>query len=137
LRWKERGDETSTALADLDAALSSLRTAHAHLTARRAELDGRITALDQALAALDGSPAAAGTAGRRATGGSPRPGSLKEFIRRVLRADGGPMRVMDIAQAVLDAGFRTGDKTLRHSVSVALRHLRGVKKVERGVYRVK
>ncbi len=121
---------------DLETALGILRTAHAHLTARRAELDGRIAVLDEALAALDGSPAAGGTPGRRAKAGGPVRGSLKEFIQRVLRADGGPMQVSDIARAVLDAGFRTRDKSLAHSVGAALRHMPGVKKVGCSVYRV-
>jgi hypothetical protein len=53
---------------------------------------------------------------------------------KVLRS-GGPMQVQDVAQAVLNAGYSSSDKELAHTVGAALREMRGVRKVARGVYR--
>ena len=61
-------------------------------------------------------------------------GSLKEFIVQVMKG-GGVMQVAEITTAIKRAGYRTKNKTLAHSVGVALREMKGVKRGGRGMFR--
>lgn len=115
---------------------------HRALTAQRAEIDAQITAIEQALGAFGAATARSAAAPHRAAAPSsrpngPRPGSLKDFIGRVLSSSGSPMMVKDIASAVVKAGYKTKNKTLATSVGLALADMRNVKKVSRGKYRLK
>ncbi len=116
--------------------LGDVRTWRAELAARQAELANQVAALDQLLAVLDGvAPKAATTPGPRGRSrGRVRQGPLKSFVVRVLRAARRPMRRIEIADAVLKAGYKSRDKTFAKSVGVALRTVPGVKKLGRGVY---
>ncbi|TWT42166.1 hypothetical protein RAS1_32960 [Phycisphaerae bacterium RAS1] len=116
------------------------------LAQQQARVSAQIAALDQFLATLGvGSPAAArrtaGRARRRGGaaggGGGAREGSLKAYISQVLTAARRPMRVAEIATAVLDAGFETRNKTLAKSVGNMLVDMRNVRKVDRGIFSVK
>ena len=44
------------------------------------------------------------------------------------------MRVAEITDAVVKAGYKTKNRTLAKSVGIALAHTPGVKRVERGVF---
>jgi len=61
---------------------------------------------------------------------------MKDYILKVL-AGGRVMRVNEIAQAILDAGFKTKNQTLAKSVGIALAQMPQLKKVGRGKYRIK
>jgi hypothetical protein len=69
--------------------------------------------------------------------GRHRPGSLKDFIVRVLSAASGPMSVKDIAAGVLEAGYKSKNRTLAKSVGIALAQMPEVARVRRGVFRLK
>lgn len=120
------------------AALSSYR---AQLMTERNSLDARISGIDAALAAMGVSVARGGGGGgssgvgRTPTGRSYRKGSLKEYIHNVLAHAGGPMAVKDISAGVVDAGYKSANKTLAKSVGIALTTMSGVSKVGRGLFK--
>ena len=119
--------------------IGQLRRCQRELVGSREALSARIAALDDALAALGGGVPTRkpGPARGRRPAKGPRPGSLKDFIGRVLRARRGPTSVKDITAGVLKAGFKTKNKTLDNSVGVALADMKNVVKVARGIYRLK
>jgi len=127
-------------LGGMSQALSGLTSAHAELVAQRNQLDAQIQVVAQALKVIGGGrPAAAGVrrGGRRPRAGrGPRPGSLKSYVLDVL-GGGGVMAVKDITAGVIQAGYKTRNKTLAKSVGIALTELPGVKKVGRGKFRLK
>jgi hypothetical protein len=108
------------------------------LAAERDRIDVQTPVIAGVLSALDASAGAALTpaAGQRRSA-SARKGSLKEFIERVVRIHRGPMAVKDVTAAVLDAGYKSQQKTLRHSVHKLLTAMPHVIKVARGQYQVR
>jgi hypothetical protein len=63
--------------------------------------------------------------------------SLKDFIMRVLTSAGSPMRLTDVADAVVSAGYPTTSQNLPNQVSMALNAMKKqkrIKKVGRGMY---
>ncbi len=122
-----------------------LQVCHQELLQQRALLDQKVQALENAINAIGGfTPVKRGPGpGRpprrgpgRPPGGAPRPGSLKDYIARVL-SEGGIMAVKDIAAGVLRAGYKTKNKTLAKSVGIALAEMKTVRKVGRGRFRLK
>lgn len=119
--------------------LRELSQYRAQLMAQRAGLDEKLASIDRILGGgAPRTPAAAPAAAKRGRGGrrgrrGPRAGSLKEYILNVLDQAGKPMRVTDIASAVVDAGYKSKNKTLAKSVGIALAQLK-VKKYGRGLY---
>src|ERR1041385_170011 len=117
-----------------------------HLMQRREQIDAQLQAIDQIMAGMNGisrrgaarPPARARPVVRQPTANDrqPRAGSLKGFIVQVMKG-GGVMRVAEITAAIKRAGYKTKNKTLGHSVGVALREMKGVKKVGRGQFRVR
>jgi hypothetical protein len=108
------------------------------LVAKHTQVAAQIEAIDRALAALGAAartPAARPTRGRGGAG--LRRGSLKYYVERVLRARGGAMAVKDVAAAVRKAGFKSKNKTLGKSVGIAMTQMPNVRKVSRGVFRLK
>jgi len=61
----------------------------------------------------------------------------KAHIQQVLQTHGGVMALKDVTAAVCKAGFKSKDKALARSVGVAMRGMRDVAKVGRGVFRAK
>jgi len=119
----------------------SLQGYHARLVDRRAQLDDQISAVESALRAMGAVAAVRYAAGGgrgpgRPAGGAPRPGSLKDYILRVLSGRG-VMAVKDIAEAVVQAGYESKNKTLAKSVGIALRQLKEVRKVGRGRFQLR
>jgi hypothetical protein len=108
------------------------------LAAQRALVDEQIAAIERALAVLGVSAGAATARVVRAPRGSARrPGSLKEFVERVLRGRRGPMSVKDVTAAVLKAGYETKNKTLDTSVQIALANMPNVRRIARGQYQLR
>ena len=139
----------SAPVADAGNVLRSLQSAHQALINQRAHIESHIQSLEGMIRSV-----ASGTANGlpnsdqvstsvRSPGRSPsgtseasyRPGSLKDIIHRVL-ASGDPMKVADIAEAVVKVGSKTKNKTLPNSVSIALSDMMGVRKISRGTYRL-
>ncbi len=108
------------------------------LSAQQAGLEAQITAIDNAIEALAGAakttPARKGRRGSTRRGG-PRPGSLGDYILRVIRGKVRPMSLAKIADRVKKAGYKTKSKNLPNMVSNTLAQMVGVKKVGRGLYR--
>ena len=108
------------------------------LLAQRAHVNSQIDAIDRALAAMGGTVRApTRKPGRGRRRGGRRAGSLKSHIERVLQTRGGAMAVKDVTAGVLKAGFKTRNKTLAKSVGVALGQMPNVRKVSRGMFRLK
>jgi hypothetical protein len=140
-----RGRPRRDANLDFGGVLGNLEAAERALAAQRSDIDSKIAAIRQAIRAMGGaasvgSPAAAvrvAAAGPGRGRHGPRPGSLKEYIVKVLSAAGGAMAVKDITAGVLKAGFKTRNKTLAKSVGIALTDTPGVVKVGRGRFRLR
>jgi len=75
--------------------------------------------------------------GRRKSGRPAREGSLPVVIRGVLERVVGPMRVGEIAEAVVKAGYATKSKNLNIIVANRLAQMEDVEKVERGLYQLR
>jgi len=117
--------------------IRQLQVHQRQLTARHAELETQRAALDQAIEAMSGKQSARPMRQRRkGTGGrSTRSGSLADHIAKVLRQTKRPMTPGEVAKRVVQAGYQTRGKSLANQVSNALRQMRGVKRVRRGLYR--
>jgi hypothetical protein len=107
------------------------------MSAERAALDAQISALESALAAMGTGVTARNGATRVRASSERRAGSLKDHIQRVLAKAGAPMAVSDITAAVVRSGFKSKNKTLGTSVGIALADMPGVRRVGRGVYRLR
>ncbi len=121
---------------DLGGVLGSLKAYRDQLADQRNEIDSRMQAIDAALAAL-GAGAAKPVVARRRPGKGARPGTLKDFIARVLRGLVKGKSVKDIAAAVKKAGYKSKNKRMNHAVGKVLADMKNVVKVGRGVYRLK
>ncbi len=118
--------------------LLQMQTYRNDLLAQRAQIVAQIDAIDKALAVM-GAPTR--TAGRKLArgrrGGTTRPGSLKSYVAKVLQGRVGAMAVKDVTAGVLRAGFKTKNKTLAKSVGIALGQMPSIRKVSRGMFRMK
>lgn len=150
-----RGDGGNSST-DIHRALSGLQSYLARLRSERTAIDQRIASIDAAVRSIGaggrtkpaaapapsrpaGAPAARATRriGRAGPGRRPPGATLKDFIVRVLGANGGVMAVKDIASAVRRAGFPTKNKALAKSVGNALAKMSNVARVGRGKFRLK
>lgn len=124
------------------------------IQAQRGKLLAKLDVIDRTIALLTGGKAGPGRpakVGRPGKVGRPRKNaapvrvgrrrrgrnekSLVQTIHEVLSAQPKGLRVKDIAQAVLDAGYKTGSDKFYGLVAAAVRDLKLFKKVSRGVYR--
>jgi len=113
--------------------VGQLRAYRDNLAAQRAQVDSQLAAVNGVLSALGATATVARVTGQRRTPGA-RGASLRDFIERVLRARRGPMAVKDVTAAILKAGYKSRDKTLRHTVGRLLATMQHVVKVARGQY---
>lgn len=81
-------------------------------------------------------PTAENAGGRRKSTRAPRESSLPVVIRSVLERVVGPMRVAEIAQAAMKAGYASKSKNLNIIVANRLAQMPDVEKVERGLYQL-
>lgn len=116
------------------------------LLGRKAEIDQKLAGVDTALAALGGTskrasagPTRSATGGRRKRGRpGMRAGSLKFVTAKVLSGKRNAMMVREIESAVRKAGYKTRNKTLGNSLSLALSQMAEegqVVREGRGLYR--
>jgi hypothetical protein len=77
--------------------------------------------------------------GRRKRGArGPRgEGGLQNMIRKALASSSEPMKLADLAQAVLDAGYQTSSSRFGVIVGQRLSEMKDVKKAGRGLYTVR
>lgn len=121
----------------LSAVVAELREGHRRLTMQREAIDAQLAAIDAARAAFEtGGGALTGTAASPSAAAY-NPGSLKQHIEQVLSRAGRPLRLMEITEAVRRSGFKTRNKTLDKSIGISLGEMRTVKRIGRGVYRVR
>jgi hypothetical protein len=114
------------------------------LLGRKVEIDQKLAGVDAALAALGGASARVGPArsapagrGKRGRPGM-RAGSLKFVTAKVLSGKRNAMMVREIESAVRKAGYKTRNKTLGNSLSLALSQMAEegqVVREGRGLYR--
>ncbi len=136
--------------------LGAMKAYHGELAARRAAVEGEIAALESAMTALGSDTPARGKARatrrpatkkaaarkvlvakpRAAAGGGMRPGSLKSYMVRVLRASSKPLSPKDLAAGVIKVGYKTKSKNLVRAVSNALSGMKGIKRLGHGQYRM-
>lgn len=131
---------------------------HQELATQCAAIQTEMDALASAIDTLQGSrgtprtaPSRGGRAGRRgrpvtranAKGAIRGPrgegASLKDYIVKVLTSAGSAMRLTDVADAVVSAGYPTTSQNLPNQVSMALNSMRKqkrIRKVGRGMYQV-
>ena len=128
-------------LDELAAELGRRRAALPKLRARREKIREELGALESEIAALEAlgggprkTPAAtrsAGTGARKGKGkGSPRPGTLREKISKILGQD--PMRPAEIAAGLVEKGLHQGGKALNIQVSTTLAKFDEFSRVARG-----
>lgn len=135
--------------------LSEMASYQTLLSAQRESLDAKIDAVAEAMRALGGAaPARVGKKPGRKAGSKPgpkpgrkrgrpvgkksgaRPGSLKDFIVRVLGQTTKPMSPADIGSKVKRAGFKTKAKDLTKAVSNVLPTIKKIKRVGFGQYQI-
>jgi ElaB/YqjD/DUF883 family membrane-anchored ribosome-binding protein len=124
--------------AGLAAVVGDIQRYRDEVAAQRAALDSQMAGLDQALTVLGAAaPARKAPPGKGRRGAGYRPGSLKAHIQQVLQTHGGVMAAKAVTAAACKAGYKSKNKALVKSVGVALREMRDVAKVGRGVFRAK
>ena len=126
-------------LDELAAELGRRRAALPKLRARRERIREELRALESEIAALEalgGGPSktpavtrSTGTGARKATG-SPRPGTLRDKISKILGQD--PMRPAEIAAGLVEKGLHQGGKALNIQVSTTLAKYDEFSRVARG-----
>lgn len=124
-----------------------LQAYHGKLTAQRTALDAQLEVVAGAMDAFSPAKPAKrvrrklAKRGRPARKGRPakpagRPGSLKDYIGRVLRQTTRPMSPREMGVGAVKAGFKTKSKDVTKAVSNTLPKMRGIKKVGFGKYQL-
>ncbi len=121
--------------------IGAMQTHHSELLVQRLSLDAQIDAFARAMEAIGAATPRGRTPRSGKKRGRPveavgRPGSLKNYIVRVLRQSSKPMSPQDIVTRVKKAGFKTKTKDLTKAVSNKLPGLKSVKRVGYGKYQL-
>ncbi len=108
------------------------------LLAQRTSLDAQIDAFARAMETIGAATPTGVTrpAGKKRGRPVGRPGSLKDYIVRVLRQRSTPMSPQDIGTRVKKAGYKTKAKDLTKAVGNTLPSLKNVKRVGFGKYQL-
>ena len=123
--------------------ISEMQAYHNTLIAQRTSVDVQIDAFARAMKTLGAAtprrvkrrrPARGRPARGRPVGRAPRPGSLRDFIVRILRQSSRPMGPNEIGISVKRAGFKTKAKDLTKAVSNTIPAVTNIKKVGFGLY---
>jgi hypothetical protein len=78
-----------------------------------------------------------GRRGKRGARGPRGEGGLQNMIRKALASSSEPMKLADLAQAVLDAGYQTSSSRFGVIVGQRLSEMKDVKKAGRGLYTIR
>ncbi len=130
--------------------LNDMQAYYDMLTAQRSSLDAEIDSIAAAMSALGtgtrrqpGRPAGAVKTKARVTSvkrgkgaGGTRPGSLKDYIVRVLSQHTKPLSPNDLGSKVIRAGFKTKAKDLTKAISNTLPTMTNIKRVGFGKYQL-
>jgi septal ring factor EnvC (AmiA/AmiB activator) len=126
-------------IAQLERILDERRTELSRLERQRAELQRKLDGLDRQIGKLGGGIRAA--RGRLGAGGGSRARnarSLVETLEEVMRANGKPMRVGDIVEAVTATGYRSNSANFRGIVNQTLiKERKRFGQADRGLYELK
>ena len=104
------------------------------LKAQSLAIEAQTRAATQAIEALSGSRPVNSASQKRPAVQAERPGSLKQYIVRVLSEAAQPLSPREIGLKVRRAGYRTKAKDLTKAVAKALPELKKVKRVGYGQY---
>ncbi len=131
----------STAVNGSEGIIDAMQTHHSELLVQRLSLDAQIDAFARAMETIGaatptGRTRRAGKKRRRPVEAVGRPGSLKNYIVRVLRQSSKPMSPQDIGTRVKKAGYKTKTKNVAKAVSNTLPGLKIVKRVGYGKYQL-
>src|SRR5688572_10817075 len=110
MAWPANGARFT--IAQLERLLKSKTAAVGRLQRKRDGLQRKLDALDREIERLGGDSANGSRRGGRGTS-SRNEHNLPDTIQSVLRSAGKPMRVPDIADAVLASGYRSGSANFR------------------------
>ena len=136
----------AASIADLKKAIARAEQRAAGLEKKRANLLAQVGKVDAEIAALRGevqptpvpaAPKAKKKRKEKAKAKTGRKGTLIEAIADVLKAADSPMKVAQIAKAVVKAGYKTESKDVPNVIRGALTRVPGIKKVSRGQYTMK
>jgi len=151
---RKRGWNAASALtlADLRRLCEEKEASLSRLSDRRAELAAQLEEIDAQLSGSGvGAPRRRGRKpGRRGPGRPPKngrrkarggarrgprgEGGLQNVIRKTLGGSNEPMKLGDLAQAILDSGYKTGSSRFAVIVGQRLSEMKEVKKAGRGMY---
>jgi len=132
-----------------DRILKELTSYHDELASQCAALKEEMDAMAGAIQTLRRGKGGAPRSASRPAGAARRSGavrgprgtgqSLKDYIAGVLGSSGSAMRLMDVAKAVVSAGYPTKSKNLLNQVNMAIADMKRkklVRKVGRGLYEI-
>jgi len=122
-------------IAELERELASQQKRVDKLEARRAKLAASLEAVDREIAALTGRSGFGPARVKRAGAGAGRR-SLTSCLSAVLAKADGAMRAMDLADAVVKAGYVTRDKNFKNTVAKTLAKEKQFRRVGRGMYKL-
>lgn len=125
-------------IAALETALARQRDRLAKLKSRRSKLAAQIEKVDNEIEALQGgkpAPRKKRKASRRT--GTRRAGALPQLVPKVLEEAGEPLRVKEVAQKVLEAGYKTQSKDFQSVVGQFMYTSPLIQRAGRGKYTVK
>ena len=141
------GTATNLSLSELQSMLTARQNEVSKLQQRRATLASELAKVDAELARHLGTrrgpgrpPKAAGPAQPAKKGSRPSGsmrGKLPELIRKVLAASKKPMKLREIADGVVAAGYPTSSSRFSVIVGQRLAEMKGVAKAGHGVYKLK
>ena len=131
----------STAVSGSEGIIDAMQSHHSELLAHRSSLDAQIDAFAQAMKTIGATTPTSvtrptGKKRGRPVGSVGRPGSLKNYIVRVLRQTSKPMSRQEIGKLVKKAGFKTKSKDLTKAVGNTLPSLKKVRRVSYGKYQL-
>jgi len=145
-----KGTKGSMSIAELQKAIAKAEKRVQTLERRRARLLAQLEGVEADIANLTGKaglvPKSAQSEekpkrkkkGRKAAKKRrTRAGSLPDTIAKVLKAADDPMNAPQIAEAVLQKGYKTKSKNVTALVRESISRVPGIKKVSRGLYTVK
>jgi len=134
----------TASIADLQKALAKAEQRIAALEKKRANLLAQVGKVEAEIAVLrgEGKPTPAPAAPKAKRKGMKkakrgRKGTLIEAIVNVLKAADSPMKVAEIAKAVVKGGYKTKSKNVPNVIREALTRVPGIKKASRGQYTMK
>ena len=125
-------------IAQLERVLEEKRGELEKLRRQRSEVQKKLTQIDRQIERVEGGMNGSRRGGGTGGGGRARNAqSLNETLEMVLREAGRPMKVSEIMEGALGAGYRSGSVNFRGIINQTLIKDKRFGQVERGVYELK